>query len=253
MAELPEFDFSTYNGKDPWNFPPQRLVRFAFEAREIFVPSRNKWVRQRPFPDVRFVVFHELIANCYALGTYAMLVRDRWQEDDWWQGQPELPAQMERSTIQATRMNIRALMQFGFFHGVAKHLDSSFRQVLRSLDPEARENGSVGFSKVWRRLLEQTGLEDYEGLIKLIQLLRDALSSGGKFCPINRKDLTIVYRDKEYLFTNNEDLDAVAWGFIDLWDFMLFLLRDVDHLLNLLFESPFVAMIPHIRARHLEN
>lgn len=253
MANLPEFDFSSYNSKDPWQFPPQRLVRFALEAREVFSASRNKWLRIKPYPDARYMIFHELGSDCFALGSVAMMLRERATDIEWWNSQAETPASLKKTAVMANHMAMRGMLQFGFFHGVARQLDHIFRQVLRNLDPEARENGPVPFSQVRKVLFQQTSLEKYSGLLTLILLIRDSMTHNGRFCPITRKDLSLDYGGKTYIFKNNEEVEVEEWGFIDTWDFLLYLLKETDKMLNELFESPFVALIPYIQARYLEK
>lgn len=219
----------------------------------IFARSRDKWIRIKPYPDARFLIFHQLAGDSYALGTFAMMLRERATDVEWWNAQPETTGNLDKMAIRANHTSMRALLQFGFFHGVAKHLDHIFRQVLRNLDPEARENGAVAFTRVRRTLFAQTGLEAYEGLITLILLIRDSMAHNGRFCPISRKDLKLNYDGRRYAFKNNEEIEAQEWGFVDTWDFLLYLLRETDQLLNELFQSPFVALIPYIQARYLEK
>ncbi|MEM7036212.1 MAG: hypothetical protein AAF570_04460 [Bacteroidota bacterium] len=252
-SQFPEFDFSSYNPRDPWNVPPQRLVHFAFSAMKILKPSRSKWLRIKPYPDIRSVAFHELHAECHSLGVQSMLMRENARSLEWWNAQPELSGRLDKQAMLANNIALRGMLRYGFVQMLSRELEAVFRQVLRNLDPEARENKGAGFRKVWKALLAQTGLEHYEPVIQLLLVIRDSTLHNGKFCPVNRKNLRIRYKDKTCTFLNNAEVDVQEWGFVDMWDFILFLVKEMNQLLNELFESPFVALIHHIRARSLED
>lgn len=250
--QLPEFDFSDYNPKDPWHFPPQRLVHFAIGSRETLRTYKNKWLPIRPHPDVRFAVFHDLYNELHAVAVYAMLLRDRGLDVAWWAAQPEIGKVLPPHAVLANNISLRAQLQAGLLHQVVRHIDSTFRQVLRYLDREAPQTEKLGFRGVARLLLRQTGLRTHEGLITLLLALRDTAACGGKFCPDNRKHLRVRHAERDFLFRSDEWVEGSEMGFRDTWDLVAYVIAELAGLLDRLFETPQVMLVPRIPTRVLD-
>ena len=89
-------------------------------------------------------------------------------------------------------------------------------------------------------------------MVSLAWATRDVIANGGKFCPINRHDLKLIYQGRVYQFVNNEEVEVQDWGFKDDWDLIYYLAGEIDQMLNEVFDSPFVSTIPLIKARYLE-
>jgi hypothetical protein len=251
--QLPEFDFTDYNPKDPWHFPPQRLVHFAITGREALRVYKNKWLAIRPHPDVRFAVFHDLYNELHAVAVYAMLLRDRGLDAAWWEAQPEIGKALPQHALLANNISLRAHLQAGLLHQLVRHLDSTFRQVLRYLDREAPSTGNLGFRGVARLLLRQTGLRAYEELLTLLLALRDTAGFGGKFCPSNRKDLRVRYGGREFLFRSDEWVEGSEMGFRDTLDLIGYVIAELAGMLDVLFGTPQVMLVPEIPTRVLDG
>ena len=252
---IPDFDFNKYNPADPWNFPPQRLEHFAASAMEIFEYSQSKWAVLRRYPDLRFVIFHEMQRQAHGLSVFARLMSGQGSDLDWWEVNGTLSPSAAKRAIQANHSTMRGILQFGYFQGVMKGLEQCIRQVLRSLltdDHQRKEWEHAGLQKSWRYLLNELGLARYRHLLPLMQAIRDSLSHGGKFCPHNRKDFALEYEGKRFEFQNGEDVDAGGMGFIDSWDLILYLLQETDSALNAIFQSNKVDEIRLIYYRSLE-
>lgn len=251
--QLPEFDFSHYNPKDPWNFPPQRLVHFAITAREQLRTYKNKWLPIRPHPDVRFAVFHDLYNELHAVAVYAMLLRDKGLDADWWAAQPEVGKVLPRHAILANNISLRGQLQAGLLHQFVRHLDSTFRQLLRYLDREAPHSDKLGFRAVTRQVLRQTGQLAALPLLTLLLALRDAAAFGGKFCPSNRRDLQVRYAGRAYVFRSDEWVEGSEMGFRDTLELVGYVIAEWTGLLDRIFETPMVMLVPAIPTRVLDG
>lgn len=251
--QLPEFDFAGYNPKDPWLFPPQRLVRFAVEAMQALDPYKARWVKERPHPDVRHVVYHVIGSELHSMVILAMMLRDKGLDGEWWAAQPEIGRVFPRHVLLANNIALRGSLQTGLLHQVVRQVDSCFRQLLHYMDLEAPNNSQLGFRGVWRQVLRQAGLKEYEALLVLLLALRDVAGNGGRFLPHNRKDLRVKYKGRVFEFKNDDYVEGVEQGFVDMWDMMLYVIREVAALLQLVFDSPVVAVLAFVPARHLDS
>lgn len=244
-------DFSDYNPRDPWYFPPERLVWFAQSAAGIFKASRNKWIRLRPHPDARYVVFHELHHTAFSLTIFACLIQEKGLDKAWWNQLEPFGGTFDDHSIRFNNIGLREMLRYGLVGTMARQVEMIFRQVLHYLDPEAPQNEARSFRKVYEELLRQTGLENYHALLQLLLVIRDSLHHNAKFCPPNRNNLKIQYAGKTYSFQNETEIDPQTFGFLDDWEFLLFLVEETDRMLNEVFESPFVATLPYIKTRHV--
>lgn len=249
----PDFDFSSYNPKDPWGFPAERQVLFGIEAMEVFQPSRNKYRLYYKYPDVRFTMFHNLIQLCHGAMSIGIFLRDESSRIEWWNTRPEFTKEYSPRMAQNFSMGLRGQYQKGFFNGIVHQIEYAIRQIATALDPEEMWVQGASFRKVWQHMLPETGATAYADLLRLLLVARDCMNFNGKHCPPTRKDLTISYKGIEYVFLNNEEIKVEDWGYLDEWDFLLFLLHESNQMLNLIIDSESVVACPLIMSRYMEE
>lgn len=248
----PEFDFNDYNPKDPWRFPPNRMVIFAIDSMALFQKSRSRIVTRHIHPDVRFTVFHEAIQICHPVMSLGLLLRDTGQKVEWWHQQPEFKKDYSERIVQTFNMNLRGSGMSALVNGFLGLIEATLRQMLWHLDPKAPEN-TKGFRPVWKYMLgEFEGLR-YEPVIKLLLILRDAGIYGGKFCSHLRQDLVIRFQQKDLLFENNQEFDVTKYGFLDDWTFLFELLKEVNDMFNHLIDNPQIMAVHRMPARAFED
>jgi|GEM_PF-6903394 len=250
---IPDFDFSKYKAYDPWNFPPDRMIVFAIEAINLFGESRGKYISRRHMhPDLRFTFFFDAISLCHSTMTMAQLLRDTGRNLEWWNSQPEFKKSYRERTVQSFASNLRGVSMSALLNGILRLIESSMRQILWHLDPQAPEN-QQGFRPVWKYLLNELDTLKYEPVIKLLLILRDAAINGGRFCPSLRQDLTLRFQRKDLHFVNNEEIDVTKMGYLDDWAFMLELLKETNALFNDFFDHPSVMEVYRMPARRYEE
>jgi hypothetical protein len=89
-------------------------------------------------------------------------------------------------------------------------------------------------------------------LLHLLLIYRDSLSQHGRFCPVDGQDLHLRHAGRSFSFQAHHELDLQANGFIDHWDFFLFLLRELVGTLEQVFESVAVTGIRHLKVPYLD-
>lgn len=248
----PEFDFSTYNPKNPWDFPPNRMVIFAIDAMALFQRSRSKIVTRHIHPDLRFTFFHEAILKCHPVMSLGLLLRESGQKLEWWNQQPEFKKEYSERIVQTFNMNLRGSGMYALINGMLGLTEATLRQMLWHLDPNAAEN-QQGFRPVWKYMLGEYDALKYEPAIKLLLVLRDASTYGGKFCSRLRQDLEIRFQRKDLLFKNNQEFDVTKIGYLDDWEFLYELLKEIDELFNHLFDHPEIMAVHRMISRSNEE
>ena len=250
--KAPEFDFSSYDPNSIWYFPAQRMLHFAYEGYQIFSESRKKVIFFHRYPDLRFVVLHELSGFCSALGNTAMLMRAHEQQPDWWKQQPEIDFEVDAQLADVKLQQVRHQATLGFVQSIVRQVDQAIRQYDKVLGLRQTDEGHKPLSAVLRRVLRGCDLPAFEPLLKLWLVVRDCLSTQEKFRPLNGKSLQIRYPGRNFKFDPKSDIDYQAIGFLDFWDLCLYLIAELDEMLMALTLSKPMMAIPVVKVPYLD-
>lgn len=246
---IPDFDFGSYDPHNPWAFPAQRLVRFAAEAYEMAAHSRAAWTKVHPHPDLRSVVFHELAALAHGLLLGAMHLRSHGEDADWWQAQHEIDHRVTGQLMRSNNQNLRNLLQLGYLEGVLRQLTLAVRQYGTAVAGAGAEVSSL--RQAWRGLLAATSLEEYKPLLSLLQLQRDVIGQHGRYLSGEGSPLAITFRGRRILLQAGQEMRYQDWGFVDDWDFILFLVVQCDGLLDALNRSEALRAVAFVPTGYL--
>lgn len=249
---IPDFDFETYDPQDHWNFPAQRHVRFAAETYHLLDAARRDAAKRHQLPDLRFSVWHELSGHAHALLLGAMLLRDRQDDLDWWNSQPEFDHVVNKRVASQNQSALRTMLDLGFVQDTMRSLDVTLRTIGTALSIE-KEDEKAPLGKLTGAILAAAELREFQPILPMIQIYRDSLSQRGRFCPKQQQDLHFRFQDHRLRFLAGKEIDHRENGFLDQWDFLGFLLRAVTEMLSKLFASTLVNGIPHLRAAHIDR
>jgi hypothetical protein len=248
--EIPDFDFASYNPRDVWRFPPQRLVRFAAEAYTRASASRGRVAQRHLHPDQRFVIFHELSGLAHALLLGAMHLRSHGNDEVWWDLQPEFGHLVDARTMASNNMAVRQLLQLGYVQGGLRQLDTAIRQYAAALGLNLEMHGPL--QRTYKGVLAACESTEYAPLLKLLQIFRDGISQLHRFCPADGLDLRIKYLGRDFHFQASKEIMYNELGFIDDWDFLNFLMAESDSMLHRLHDSIALSTLPFIATRYLD-
>ena len=248
----PEFDLEGYNPKDPWQFPPNRMVIFAIDSMALFQQSRTRIITRHIHPDLRFTFFHSAIQLCHPVMSLGLLLRESGQKVEWWNEQPEFKKEYSERIVQTFNMNLRGSAMSALINGMLGLIEATLRQMLWYLDPKAPEN-SQGFRPVWKYMLENYEAKRFEPAIKLLLVLRDSAIYAGKFCSRLRQDLELRFQRKDLVFENNQEFDVTKFGYLDDWAFLYELLKEINQLFNHLIDHPEIMAVHRMPARVFEE
>ena len=181
-----------------------------------------------------------------------LLLRESGQKLEWWNQQPEFKKEYSERIVQTFNMNLRGSGMYALINGMLGLTEATLRQMLWHLNPNAPEN-QQGFRPVWKYMLGEYDALKYEPAIKLLLVLRDASTYGGKFCSRLRQDLEIRFQRKDLLFKNNQEFDVTKIGYLDDWEFLYELLKEIDELFNQLFDHPEIMAVHRMISRSNEE
>lgn len=249
---IPSFDFDNYNPRDPWQFPAQRIVRFAAEMYALASQSRTQCAQVYRHPDQRFVIFHALSGLSHSLLLGAMHMRSHGSDEAWWELQPEFTHAHNAQLMASGNMALREMLQLGYVQGVLRQADMAMRQYAAALQPLGEQPQRVASQVHWQFVLGQCEALPYLPLLRLFQIYRDSLSQMARFCAADGKALQVRYGTRTFRLEANAAIDYDALGFIDDWDFLKFLMTELDQMLHTLHRSPTLTAIAAIATSYLD-
>ena len=134
----------------------------------------------------------------------------------------------------------------GFFQGVFMSLESSFRSISVTIDPDANNSGQGEFCNIYMFVFSRLNLRQYIPLFDILRLLRNTVHNNGLFLPANRRDRTITFDGIDYDFTVDEL--APYLNQVDNSNLYYFL-DQILICLKELFSDPTILAFPQIRER----
>lgn len=85
---------SSYNPKDPYNFPIERLTDYSKEILKIYFASATKYKAKYKFLDARYRVFHEVVAIANTLIIFSNLIDEYTESKTWWEKQKKIKSKI---------------------------------------------------------------------------------------------------------------------------------------------------------------
>jgi len=157
-------------------------------------------------------------------------------DNPWWDEiyrPPFQPFDVYARSVNINRFN-NAFIKLGFLIGLFSEIESTFRILLRQLDPSACNGGKASFPFIFDALKKQLGSfpADSDDLIKLLRLSRNTVHNNGVYFPESGKDDQVVYKSGTYNFVQGKPIDFVNW------DWLFERLDDVRKLFNAVISNP---------------
>lgn len=131
-------------------------------------------------------------------------------------------------------------VKYAVMHLLFGDIESTFRQLLRKIDPSAANNAtSSGIKPVFDALCACIGNKPAQSdkLLKLLQLSRNTIHNNGVFYPQKQTDDAVTYNGKTYEFKHAKPISFINWHFlIDHID-------DVRELFTVVISNPIIIGI----------
>ena len=209
------------------------------DVRDDFSNSKERCFKKfNDKNDVRVTVFSKIINVLNSAQLGLTFIGQSLLQDNWWNitAKEHIPNDDKNSYINEVDMFLKlGLVQFSF-----SSVESSFRVLIRSLDPKMCSNGTGNFESIYKSLFKKINLsnkEEYVSLMDLLKLIRNSLHNNGVYFPQNNKNCFIKYKGKSYEFIIGEAIDFADWLFL------IKLIEDVREMLDEVMKCPNIISI----------
>jgi hypothetical protein len=209
------------------------LIKKVQKARDLLVDDKNNliasysnWDKGR---DARITLFSKCIntLNSTQLGM-TFIYFHLTQKQSW---NSVAHKTILDNDIQIYVNEFVMFVKIGFIHSLFSSIESSFRLILKALDPNVCSGGTAEFKGIYSCLLTRLGLNKWEVLLDLLRNIRNTIHNNGVYFHRSGRNETVSYNGNTYSFDIGKPVDFVTW------DFLLDLLNDIDKM--------FVEVVSH--------
>lgn len=205
----------TESGYDKFNSIINQLEHICNQSIQDKETIKGLYSKVNSKKDARITTFSKMINIFNSLRLSLAFVQKGFNLN-WWKGilcEERLPKPAILYYI-GTFMNISKI---GFNQLLFSNTESSLRIFLRALDPNACRGGMGKFQSIYHCLFKsKLSICPSEGieLLDLLRLVRNTCHNNGVYFDPNRRDRTINWRGKSYIFKHSTPIDFVNWPFI---------------------------------------
>lgn len=205
------------------------------KAKEKICASNNTWDKKT---DARITLFSKSINVLNDVQIGMILIHYHLSRKDWWKliATDSIP----ENDIQIYLAEFIMFVKMGFLQFLFSSIESSFRLILKALDPNACSGGTAEFKNIYSSLLARLGLGKWEPLLDLLRNTRNTIHNNGVYFHRAGRNEAVVYNGKTYSFVIGRPVDFVTW------DFMLELLSELKKLFIEVVSHPDVSQITTI-------
>jgi len=219
----------TESGYTKFNSIINQLEQICNQSIQNKETIKGIYSRVNPRKDARITTFSKMIDIFNSLRLSLAFVQKGFNLD-WWKGilsEERLP----KSAILYYTGVFMNISKIGFNQILFSNTESSLRIFLRALDPNACNGGMGKFQSIYCCLFKtKLSVCPPEGieLLDLFRLVRNTSHNNGVYFDPNRRDRTINWRGKSYIFKHSAPIDFVNWSFImEISDAVRFLMYEV--------------------------
>lgn len=224
------------------------IVRKIISLRAAFVDKTLEIKTQKPdwfnSKDMRSTVFSRC-ASC-TMGATAGLINAAGyiMKPEWWTHHFKTAPSSQVCRNYAKRHE--EFIKFAFVLVFFSVIESSIRQIVRTIHPNEFSNSTRSFYSVSNRLLTDLQIPEFTCSLDLFREIRNASHNNGVYC--NAKgDRSLEYKHAKYHFKNGKKLDFVSWKLI------LSLVEDTFDMLVRIVSNQDVASLDHIEDPYSDN
>ena len=243
---MPLYSDKFYNAADPFSFPPKRMENYADELISIFQTSATKYQGKFGANDVRFRVFLDIRATANSVKIYSILIENYTSETTWWKERKEFTNQFDNSLVKSINFSLIEFTKFGHYHIINMHVEDTLRSIVKSLSPEACNKGTAEFKSIYSHILAELNLQTFEPLFDIFRSLRNSIHNNGTCYNKNGANNNYLYNGINFNFDHGKIITVDTWGFIDFWEFSLYIFGEINKALNEIFDSNEVSKLPQI-------
>ena len=215
----------------------QAKLSFA-ASRKALVEAHGTWVTAK---DARLTAFSKCMGVLNSTSLGLIYIRRHLILPDWWsQFRASDGAPPSLTEAQEYVNGFDAFIKIGFIQSVFSAIESSFRSIVRVMDPSACSGGNAEFKSVYSFMLGRLKLQKWISLLDLLRCIRNTIHNNGIYFHRSGKDELVIYNGTSYNFVIGAQV-----GFL-YWEFLIELMADVEKMLLEVATNPALDSIPNI-------
>lgn len=162
-------------------------------------------------------------------------------DNRWWQEVHQAPFKNFTDYHKSIAINnfTVGFVKVGFVQNLFSIIDSTFRILLRELNPAAQKGATTEFFNIHSDLKKEITSfpPDSDGLINVLRLVRNTIHNNGVYFNRRGTDETVTYKGTTYEFKHGKPIDFVTW------EWLIDRLDDVRQLLVEVISDPKIISI----------
>jgi hypothetical protein len=213
------------------------IISVGDKAKDNIRDLRKQHIDWHPDTDIRISGFCKLsnVHGATALGIkyYAnYLIDPKWWADN--------SSGYSGEDINRMNRSFTDMQKFGFIQAGFSTMESTLRELLRSVDPIACNRSTDAFKNVYECLI-RTKLTDIDktscDLLDLMKCIRNTNHNNGVYFS-KRNNESISYAGTKYDFVHGKKVDFITW------DLICNLHEDARNLLKKIVDHPLISSLP---------
>jgi len=191
----------------------KQLISLLDQRRIAFHNLREKIVIDYPQISIYKDVRHTMILKCVEVLQNTILGIDHIDKQvgksSWWKSD-DCPINTTNDDIRNIADSFEMFIKLAFIHIFFSSIESSFRMLLRSIDPSSCNNATKEFKSIYSALLSKLKL-DYKPLLDILTYLRNTIHNNGVYFPVSNKNVSIRYKGTLYVFKIGKPHEYASW------------------------------------------
>jgi hypothetical protein len=209
-------------------------LRFRAEAEEHRLAAAHGWDVGK---DARITAVGKFF-NVVAGAELGIVITGDLLKDNWWHEHAQdgtSPAQKQKVAFE-----FQGWIKVGFVTFINAAIESSFRNLLRALDPAVANGATAEWKSIYTALLKRVSVPSHEpeDLLDLLRMIRNTIHNNGVYLSPKGTDLTVTYQGSRFQFTHGHAVQFASW------QLLLQLAVDAFDLLLSVVESPEIVALP---------
>jgi hypothetical protein len=206
-------------------------LRFRTEAEQHRLAVERGWEIGK---DARVSAVGKFF-NVVAGAELGIVITGDLLKDQWWHEHSQDGTSPDQK--QKVAFEFQNWIKVGFVTFINAAIESSFRNLLRAVDPAVANSATAEWKSIYTALLKRVSISSIEpeALLDLLRTIRNTIHNNGVYLSPRGTDRTVTYQGHEFEFIHGH---AVSFA---TWDLLLQLGADVFDLLLAVVESPEIA------------
>jgi hypothetical protein len=160
-----------------------KIVERVINLRAAYVEEALRTKSQRPdwftSNDIRSTIWGRSASSLMNAASGLINAAGYMVEPEWWTHhfQTSLSSRVCRNYAQRHEEFIKLAFGLVFFSGI----ESSLRQIMRTIHPAKYCNATTSFYSIYERLLTDLGMQDFVSCLDLFRMVRNACHNNGVY------------------------------------------------------------------------